>query len=110
MSQPPQKDKYFPDDEKRSENRLVMPGKPSGKVDIKIGPPIIGVPRSHAGQRALPAIEEKDDNFQEHEGACPRSLGVQACPTQYRNRENARSENRPYARMDQLDRAQIVQN
>jgi hypothetical protein len=69
-------------DVQRPEDQLVVPGKPQGQVDVKVGASVVGVSRRHICQRASEAVCDQDndldrDNGDEYE--CKRDLAKARC-------------------------------
>lgn len=103
---PSRKCKDEPEHIQRAEDLLVTSGKPLRQENIKIGPPIGGIPSGDGGQGALQAVERKHEDLTEHDAGKDQRPIEAPEPGAYRHRDDGGDEKTPGDGVDSLDRVQ----
>jgi len=84
------------------EDNLVVPGEPLREEDVEIRSPVFGVAGRHRREGAAPAVEEEDEDLDEHDAGEPCRGDVLTAPRQHRDGHNAQDEEHPHDRVDDL--------
>ena len=102
-SDPPSQHVEFRKHEQRAEDRLIVPGQPERKIDVKIVSTLVRVTTCEVRQRAPAAIAGEDRALNQHGGAergRPAKFALRSCR---RYSENASYEEDPYGGAKKLD-------